>query len=280
MNQSQIAKCKSEIPVVVLGAAGRMGRALVRFIQTGAVPGLKLSGAIDLWDCPALGQDAGLLAGVGEAGVKITSDLAKVLASAEVVIDFSGHHGTAGNAPRVAEAGKGLVVGTTGLSAEEKAVLSQAAQKIPVVFSPNMSLGVNLLMALLEQAARVLKDKGYDVEVIERHHRKKKDSPSGTAIGLGEAVAKGLDWDLKKVAVDGRSGLVGERPAEQIGFHAVRGGDIVGDHTVLFAAEGECIEFSHRATTRDTFALGALRAAAWLAGRPPRLYSMKDVLGL
>ena len=189
------------------------------------------------------------------------------------------YQGTSGNAPRIAKAGKALVIGTTGLTADEKKMIERAAKKIPVVLAPNMSLGVNLLLSLVEQAARVLKGKNYDIEIIERHHRRKKDSPSGTAIGLGEAAAKGLGWDLKKVAVHGREGLVGERPNEQIGFHAVRGGDIVGDHTVLFAADGECIEISHRATSRDTFAIGALRAAAWL-GRKPGLYSMRDVLGV
>ena len=143
-----------------------------------------------------------------------------------------------------------------------------------------MSLGVNLLFALVKEAAAALKGRGYDIEIIERHHRRKKDSPSGTALGLGQAAAAGSGWDLQKVAVHGRDGLVGERPAEQIGFHAVRGGDFVGDHTVLFAAEGESIELSHRATSRDTFALGALRAAHWLAGKPAKLYTMQDVLGL
>ena len=143
-----------------------------------------------------------------------------------------------------------------------------------------MSMGVNLLFSLVQKAAEALKDKGYDVEIIERHHRRKKDSPSGTALGLGEAAAAGFGWDLKKVAVHGRDGLVGERPAEQIGFHAVRGGDIIGDHTVLFAADGECVELSHRATSRDTFAIGALRAAAWAASQKAGLYTMRDVLGV
>jgi 4-hydroxy-tetrahydrodipicolinate reductase len=152
---------------------------------------------------------------------------------------------------------------------------------IPVVQAPNMSLGVNLLFVLLEQAGRALKDRGYDVEIIERHHRKKKDSPSGTALGLGQAVARGLDVKLDEVSVYGRHGLVKtDRRATEIGFHAVRGGDIVGDHTVMCATEGELVEISHRATSRDTFAIGALRAAAWLKGRAPGLYSMRDVLGL
>jgi len=278
--KSEFGNRNSEIQVVVIGAAGRMGRTLVRFIQTGAVPGLKLAGAVDLWDCPERGKDAGLVAGCGEAGVKIGSDLKEVLPGCDVVVDFSGHKGTAGNAPRVAEAGKALVVGTTGLAPEEKTAVEAAAKKIPVVMAPNMSLGMNLLFSLVEKAAAALKDKEYDCEIIERHHRRKKDSPSGTAIGLGEAAARGLKWDLKKVAVHGREGMVGERPGEQIGFHAVRGGDIVGDHTVMFAADGEVLELSHRATSRETFAYGALRAAAWVSGRKPGLYGMKDVLGL
>jgi 4-hydroxy-tetrahydrodipicolinate reductase len=279
-SNSAIGNRQSEISVVIIGAAGRMGRTMIRCIQTGAVKNLKLGGAVDIWDSPERDKDAGLVAGVAELGIKIGSDLAAVISSADVVIDFSSHHGTAGNAPRVAEWGKSLVIGTTGLSAEEKTAIEQAARKIPIVLAPNMSLGVNLLFALAQQAAHILKGKGYDVEIIERHHRKKKDAPSGTALGLGEAVAKGYEWDLKSVQVDGRSGLVGERPAEEIGFHAVRGGDIIGDHTVLFAADGECIELSHRVTSRDALALGALRAAAWVAGQKPGLYSMKDVLGL
>lgn len=267
--------------LAILGAAGRMGRTLIRCMQSGAVPGLKLSAAVDLWDCPELGRDAGEMAGAGSAEVPVTADLAAAVMSSDVVIDFSGHHGTAGNAPRCAEWGKPLVIGTTGLTADEEECVQRAAERIPVVMAPNMSLGVNLLLALLEQAARTLKDKGYDVEIVERHHRLKKDSPSGTALALGRSVAKGFGWKLEDAAVHGRSGMApGARPEKQIGFHAVRGGDIVGDHTVTFAATGECIEFSHRATSRDTFAIGALRAALWVAGRDPGMYTMRDVLGV
>jgi len=266
--------------IVIVGAAGRMGKTLIRCLQSGAVHGLKLSGAVDLWDSPDRGRDAGLAAGGREAGVKITSDLSDVAPQCDVVIDFSGHQGTSGNAPRVADWKKSLVIGTTGLTPEEKRVIETAAAKIPIVLAPNMSMGVNLLFSLVQKAAEALKDKGYDVEIIERHHRRKKDSPSGTALGLGEAAAAGFGWDLKKVAIHGRDGLVGERPPEQIGFHAVRGGDIIGDHTVLFAADGECVELSHRATSRDTFAIGALRAAAWVASHKAGLYSMRDVLGV
>jgi 4-hydroxy-tetrahydrodipicolinate reductase len=267
--------------VVVVGAGGRMGKALVRCIQGGTVPGLKLVGAIDLWDSPDLGRDAGLVAGVGEIGVPVSANLAAVAPGAHVVVDFSGHQGTAGNTPRCVEWKLPMVIGTTGLSEEEKAVVRSASRAIPIVSSPNMSLGVNLLFSLVEQAARVLRDKGYDIEIVERHHRLKKDSPSGTALGLGEAAAAGLGWTLGDVSVHGRAGTAPEaRPERQIGFHSVRGGDFVGDHTVLFAGEGECVELSHRATNRDTFAIGALRAALWVVGRKPGLYSMREVLGL
>ena len=261
--------------ITLIGAGGRMGKTLVRCIESNAVPGLKLVGAVDLWDAPDLGKPC------GTTGVNLTSDLAAVAPLADVLVDFSGHQGTAGNAPRIAGWGKGWVVGTTGIGPEGQAAIEAAAKRIPVVQAPNMSLGVNLLFVLLEQAGRALKDRGYDVEIIERHHRKKKDSPSGTALGLGQAVARGLDVKLDEVAVHGRHGLVKtDRSATEIGFHAVRGGDIVGDHTVMFATEGELVEISHRATSRDTFAIGALRAAAWLKGRAPGLYSMRDVLGL
>lgn len=252
-----------------------MGKTLVRCIESNAVPGVQLAGAVDLWDAPDLGKPC------GNTGINLTSDLSAVAAKSDVLIDFSGHHGTAGNAPRIAGWGKGWVIGTTGISPEGQAAIAEAAKVIPIVQAPNMSLGVNLLFVLLEQAGRALKERGYDVEIIERHHRKKKDSPSGTALGLGQAVARGMEVKRDEVSVHGRHGLTKtERSATEIGFHAVRGGDIIGDHTVMFATEGEMVEFSHRATSRDTFAIGALRAAAWLNGRQPGLYTMRDVLGI
>ena len=176
------------------------------------------------------------------------------------------------------------MIGTTGLNDEELAAVHAAAEKTPVVLSGNMSLGINLLCHLVELGARALKDKGYDVEVLERHHNLKKDSPSGTALMLGQAAADGYGWNLKEVQVDGRTGLPGERPEKEIGFHAIRGGDIVGDHTVMFAGVGELLELSHRATSRDVFAIGALQAAAWVSEKEPQLYTMQDamkhVLGL
>ena len=267
--------------VLIVGAGGRMGLAMARLIAQRAVPGLELVAAVDRAGAPLLGQDAGVAAGVPALGVVLGADLAAGLAARpDVAVDFSSPSATAATAAQVAAAGVPWVVGTTGLGAAEQAAVAQAARNIPVVLSANMSLGVNLLYALVAQAARTLAGLRYDCEIVERHHRRKKDAPSGTALYLGEAAAQGFGWNLQDVAVDGRTGIPGERPEKEIGFHAVRGGDIVGDHTVLFAADGECIELSHRATSRDTLALGALRAAAWLPGRAPALYGMRDVLGL
>ena len=267
--------------VLIVGAGGRMGLAMARLIAQRAVPGLELVAAVDRAGAPLVGQDAGVAAGVPALGVVLGADLAAGLAARpDVAVDFSSPSAVAATAALLAAAGVPWVVGTTGLGAAEQAAVAQAAQKIPVVLSANMSLGVNLLYALVAQAARTLAGLRYDCEIVERHHRRKKDAPSGTALYLGEAAAQGFGWNLKDVAIDGRTGIPGERPEKEIGFHAVRGGDIVGDHTVLFAADGECIELSHRATSRDTLALGALRAAAWLPGRAPALYGMRDVLGL
>jgi len=265
------------VKVVIQGACGRMGKALIRCVLEEKVQGLELHGAVDLWDAE-LGKDAGLMAGTKEAGVLVTSNLEEVGPSADVIVDFSSHFGVAGNAPRIAEWGTAWVIGTTGLNEEEIATVEAAAEKTAVVLSGNMSLGINLLCHLVEIGARSLKDKGYDVEIMERHHSLKKDSPSGTALMLGQAAADGYDWNLKDVQVDGRTGLPGERPEKEIGFHAIRGGDIVGDHTVMMAGVGELIELSHRATSRDVFAIGALQAAVWVAGKEARLYTMKDAM--
>lgn len=266
--------------VIIQGAAGRMGKTLIRCIQEQKVSGLELAGAIDLWDVPDIGKDAGLAAGTKEAGIKLTTDLAAVAPDADVIIDFTSHFGTAGNAERVAEWGTAWVIGTTGLGEAELAEVRKTAKKVPVVMAGNMSLGINLLCMLVEEAARKLYARGYDIEVIERHHNQKKDAPSGTALMLGKAAADGAGLDLKKSQVDGRTGMPGARTKEEIGFHAIRGGDIVGDHTVLMAGTGELIELSHRATSRETFAMGALNAAAWVVQQKPGLYSMRDVLGL
>ncbi len=268
------------INVVIVGAAGRMGKTLIQCLARRVEPDLRLVGAVDLWDAPERGQDAGCAAGVADISVPITTDLAAVAPNADVVIDFSGPHGTAGNAPRCAVWRRAMVIGTTGLTPEERAAVEAAAHEIPIVWAPNMSLGINVLLELVERTARVLRDRGYDIEIVERHHRRKKDAPSGTALALGQAAAAGYGWNLDETAAHGRAGVTGERPTRQIGFHAVRGGDIFGDHTVMFAGEGETIEISHRATSREAFARGALRAARWIVGRAPGLYSMREVLEL
>lgn len=269
------------IRILLVGAEGRMGRALAGLIAADAVPGLQVVAALDRPDNPHQGEDIGQLA-IGRAnGVQMGSDFEAALqAHPDVAIDFSFHVASAALAPRIARTRLAWVLGTTGLTPDEQAAIDRAAQTIPVLQAANMSVGINLLHALTAQAADILRGRGYDCEIIERHHRHKKDAPSGTALFLGQAVADANGWNLPDVAMDGRSGMPGERPENQIGFHAVRGGDIVGDHTVLFATDGECIELSHRATSRDTLARGALRAAAWIAGRAPGRYGMADVLGI
>lgn len=273
---------ETPIQLTMLGAAGRMGKAIVRCLLDDRVPHLQLSGAVDRADSPDMNLDAGLAAGAREAGVRLSDDLASVAPRSDVCIDFTQAETTAAIASDMAQWNTAWVIGTTGLNAGQHQAVEQAAQDIPVVMAPNMSLGVNLLFVLVEEAARSLKGRGYDIEIIERHHRRKKDAPSGTAWGLGRAAANGMEWNLDEVARHGRAGIepTAERPAEQIGFHAVRGGDYVGDHTVLYATDGESIELGHRATSRDTFAIGALQAAAWVHGRTPGLYTMRDVLGL
>ncbi len=269
------------IKVVVTGAGGRMGGAIIRCLSTQRVPGLALHGAVEQSGHPAIGQDAGTLHGAPAAQVTVTNELGAVLPGADVVIDFTAPAAAAVYAPQLAEAGVAWVLGTTGFSPAQLQTVQAAATQVPLVMAPNMSLGINLLLNLVEQAARALADGGYDIEIVERHHRRKQDAPSGTALALGHAAAAGRQWQLDEVACHGREGLTpGDRPDAQIGFHAVRGGDFVGDHTVILAGDGETIELAHRATTRDTFALGALRAATWVAGRAPGLYTMRDVLGL
>jgi len=271
----------SAIRITLVGAAGRMGRALARGLVEKRVPGLVLSGAVDLAHAEGKGSDMGLLAGTHPCGVMLTDDLPALVDATDVFIDFSFHSGLAERAERMASWGKGWVIGTTGLTPSDQAAVHSASERIAIVQSPNMSLGVNLLQALVKQAAASLKDRGYDVEVIEAHHRRKLDAPSGTALFLGNAAAEGYGWELPSVQKDGRTGIApNERPVREIGFHAVRGGDVIGHHQVQFLADGEMIELSHRASSRDTFATGALQASAWLHGRRPGLYSMAHVLGL
>ena len=262
--------------IAIAGASGRMGRMLIEAVQ--AAPDCVLTGALDVPGSPALGMDASAFLGHA-SGVTITADLAQGLAQADVLIDFTRPEGTMAHLRHCREAGVKLVIGTTGFSDEQKAEIKAAADDIAVFMSPNMALGVNVVFSLLKQAAKALSE-GYDIEIIEAHHRHKVDAPSGTALKMGEVVAEGLGRDLKACAVYGREGITGERDPSTIGFATVRGGDIVGDHTVLFAGIGERIEITHKSSSRATYAQGSLRAVRYMAQRPHGLFSMDDVLGL
>ena len=265
------------INITILGAAGRMGQALARGIV--ATNDLTLIGAVERANHPALGHDAGTLAALPAMGVAITDDRAAAIAKADVVIDFTFHAVAPENIADAVAAKKPYVLGTTGLNDAEAAAVHAAAKKIPVVWAPNYSLGVTILGDLVRRAAAAL-GTAYDAEIVEMHHRHKKDAPSGTALGLGKSLAAGRNVNLNDVAIFGREGITGERPEGQIAFHALRGGDVVGDHTVTFAADGERLELTHRASTRDCFVGGVLAAARWLPSRAPGLYAMPDVLGL
>jgi len=263
--------------IAVNGAAGRMGRCLIQAVQQ--TEGLVLSAAIDRVESSLIGADAGELAGVGKLGVAISSDVAAATTISDVFIDFTLPEVTMALIPHCIENQCRLVIGTTGFSAGQKADIEHAAQQVAIVLAPNMSVGVNLSLKLLDIAARVLGD-DVDIEIIEAHHRHKVDAPSGTALRMGEVVADALGRDLKTCAVYGREGRTGERDRQTIGFATVRAGDIVGEHTVMFAAEGERVEITHKASSRMTFALGAMRASSWLINHQSGLYDMQDVLSL
>ncbi len=263
--------------IAITGAAGRMGRSLIEACRDHA--GLRLAAALERPGSSAIGMDAGELAGVGRNGVAIGQDLSAVLGQFDVLIDFTRPEVTLGYLDSCRKAGKRLVIGTTGFDDAGKNAIAAAAKDIAIVFAPNMSVGVNLCLKLLDTAARVLGDE-VDIEIVEAHHRHKVDAPSGTALRMGEVVAAALGRDLKDCAVYGRHGLTGERARHTIGFETIRAGDIVGDHTVLFAGTGERVEITHKASSRLTFANGALRAAHWLGGRKHGLFDMQDVLGL
>jgi 4-hydroxy-tetrahydrodipicolinate reductase len=268
----------SEMRLVVLGAAGRMGRTLVETIA--ATPGARLSGALDRSDSPAIGTDAGVLAGIGQLGVAVTSDADAALDGADGIIDFTAP--AASVALAAIAAGKGLVhvIGTTGLAGDDEAAIAAAAARARIVKSGNMSLGVNLLAGLVEKAARALGPDAFDIEILEMHHRHKVDAPSGTALLLGEAAAAGRDVALADASVRVRDGQTGPRAEGTIGFATLRGGSVVGEHSVILAGEGERLVLSHIATDRAIFARGAVRAALWAQDRAPGLYGMRDVLGL
>ena len=255
--------------IAIAGAAGRMGQMLIR--QIAATEGSSLVGALEGPGSNALGQDAG--------GVKIASDVAAAIASAQVLIDFTVPAATVAHAKVAADKGVAMGIGTTGLNPEQTAAIHEAAKRTPILWAANMSLGINILQALVEKTASLL-DRSYDIEIVEMHHRHKIDAPSGTALALGHSAAAGRQVKLEEVWRKSRDGHTGARPAGEIGFATLRGGEEVGVHTVMFAAAGERLELSHRSFSRETYAAGAVRAAQWLAGKPPGLYGMKDVLGL
>ncbi|MCW8908119.1 MAG: 4-hydroxy-tetrahydrodipicolinate reductase [Sedimenticola sp.] len=265
------------IRIAVVGAAGRMGKTLIQAVTE--AEGFTLGAATERPDSSLIGADAGELAGVGRLGVPIQDGLEKVTDEFDVLIDFTSPTVTLQHLAVCVEKGKRMVIGTTGFSDEQKAALEAAAEKTALILAPNMSVGVNLCFKLLDLAARVLGDE-VDIEVIEAHHRHKVDAPSGTALRMGEVVANALGRDLKQCAVYGREGITGERDRQTIGFETIRAGDVVGDHTVLFAAMGERVEITHKASSRMTFANGAVRGAGWLMERDKGLYDMQDVLGL
>jgi 4-hydroxy-tetrahydrodipicolinate reductase len=264
--------------LVVLGAAGRMGRTLVTVI--GETEGAVLSGAVEREGSEAIGQDAGLLAGIGTSGVVITDDIDAALNGADGIIDFTAPAASVAMAERAASGSLVHVVGTTGCSPDQDAAIAASAGRTPIVKSGNMSLGVNLLAGLVEKAARALGPDAFDIEILEMHHKHKVDAPSGTALLLGEAAAKGRGISLADNSVRVRDGHTGPRPEGTIGFATLRGGSVTGEHSVILAGEGERIEISHLATDRAIFARGAVRAALWAKDRAPGLYTMADVLGL
>jgi 4-hydroxy-tetrahydrodipicolinate reductase len=275
------------VRIAVLGAAGKMGQAIVRVVAD--TPGAALAAAVEREGSAALGRDAAALAGLPPGQITITSELpgapasaaASVQGPADVWIDFSSPAASVAHARAAAERGVALVVGTTGLQPADRAAIAACARDIPLVLTPNMSVGVNVLLRLVAEAARAL-GPDYDIEVLEAHHRHKRDAPSGTALRLAEALAAATGRDLATTACYARQGDVGPRPASEIGLQTLRGGDVVGDHTVFFFGQGERVEITHRASSRETFARGAVRAALWLRAerRPSGLYDMRDVLGL
>ena len=262
--------------IAIAGACGRMGQMLIEAVR--AAPDCELAGALDMAGSPGIGQDASAFLGQA-SGVLVTADLGLGLKNAQTLIDFTRPEGTLAHLRVCRELGVNLVIGTTGFSEAQKAEIAAAAQDIAIVMAPNMSVGVNVTLKLLEMAAKALST-GYDIEIIEAHHRHKVDAPSGTALKMGEVIADALGRDLKECAVYAREGVTGERDPSSIGFATIRGGDIVGDHTVLFAGTGERIEISHKSSSRATYAQGSLRAARFLGAQKTGLFDMFDVLQL
>ena len=271
-----IARASTPYRIAVAGASGRMGRMLVEAIAH--ADDCVLSAALEMPGSPAIGQDAAAFSGMS-AGVLVRDDMEQALAGSAFLIDFTRPEGTMAHVALCTRLGIGMVIGTTGFSDAQKEHIAQAAQSIPIMMAPNMSVGVNVTLKLLEMAAKALST-GYDIEIIEAHHRHKVDAPSGTALRMGEVIAQALGRDLKDCGVFTREGITGERDPSSIGFATIRGGDIVGDHTVLFAGTGERIEVTHKSSSRSTYAQGSLRAVRFLADKPHGLFNMFDVLGL
>ena len=265
------------VKVGINGAGGRMGKTLIQ--ASAGYENLALGAAFEIFSSDAIGHDAGEMAGIGKSNVNVSDNLAGEINSIDVLIDFTLPECTMQSLQVCQKNNKAMVIGTTGLSDKQKQLLTDASKDIAIVFAPNMSVGVNLCLKLLQAAAKILGD-DYDVEIIEAHHRHKVDAPSGTALRMGEMVAETLGRDLNECAIYGRQGHTGERNAKTIGFETIRAGDIVGDHTVMFSGIGERVEITHKATSRMTFAQGAMRAASWLSKKSNGLYDMQDVLGI
>ncbi len=265
------------IKIGVCGAAGRMGKTILEVCNE--IDNIKVAAAIEYKGSSMIGIDAGEQAGIGKIGVAITDDIAKVADQFDVLIDFTIASSLTENIEKCHAAGKRMVIGTTGLDDVQKECINKATEDIAIVFAPNMSIGVNLCLKLLEMVAQVIGEES-DIEIIESHHRQKKDAPSGTALRMGEVIADTLGRNLKECAVYGREGVTGGRDKNTIGFETIRAGDIVGEHTVMFASAGERVEITHKATSRKTFASGAVRAAQWLADKDKGLFDMQDVLGI
>ncbi len=263
--------------VAVCGAAGRMGKTILEVCRE--TDQVEIGAAIEFSGSSMLGVDAGDQAGIGKVGVNITDDITSVADKFDVLIDFTLASSVPHNVEKCISVGRNMVIGTTGLDDSQKQIILKASEKIAIVFAPNMSIGVNVCFKLLELASRVVGEDA-DIEIIEAHHREKKDAPSGTSLRMGEVIANALGRDLKKCAIYGREGITGPRDRNTIGFETIRAGDIVGEHTVMFATSGERIEISHKATSRKTFAAGAVRAAQWVSGKDKGLFDMQDVLGL
>jgi 4-hydroxy-tetrahydrodipicolinate reductase len=265
------------VRIAVAGAAGRMGSRITALSRE--YPELRLTGAFEKKGHDAIGKDIGLVVGIGETGIRLSDSLEDIIDNVDVIIDFTTPGSTKEHVKVASKKGKAMVIGTTGFSKDDMREIEASIKNIPCVMSSNMSTGVNLLLRVLQDIARVLGDE-YDIEIIEAHHRLKKDAPSGTALKMAQVIAGAINRDLDEVAVYARKGLIGERSRKEIGIQTIRAGDIVGEHTVIFGGLGERIEITHKASSRDTFARGALRATLWISGKPAGLYDMQDVLRL